>query len=284
MSVEQKINESIDVIMPVYNAEAFLAKAIDSILQQTYTDFKLIIVDDHSTDRSSEIIKSFNDSKILYRRHSENKGVVAAMNTGLSLVEAPYVCVMHADDISLPERLAEQKKWMDQHTDTAVLAGYLIFIDENDKETGVWNLDRVINTRGAIKRKMVKENCIAHPTVMMRTDVIKKYGYDPGQQLKGYAVEDYPLWLNLLADGYHIDKLQKPVLLYRTHSQSATTSFLRKKNPFLVNYFTKLTYIRERKKTKKLNSFDFRVMISLRVDFIKAQLKNLKAFIVKKHV
>jgi len=284
MSVEQKISASIDVIMPVYNAEAFLEKAIDSILKQTYTDLRLIIVDDHSTDQSSDIINSFKDSRILYRRHSENKGVVAAMNTGLSLIQAPYVCVMHADDISLSERLADQKKWMDEHTDTAVLAGYLIFINEKDEGSGVWNLDREINTRERIRNKNIKENCIAHPTVMMRTDIIKKYGYDPGQQLKGYAVEDYPLWLNLLSDGYHIDKLQKPVLLYRTHSESATNSFLRKKNPFLVNYFTKLTYIRERKKKKKLNSFDFRVIISLRLDYIKAQLKNLKAFFVKKHV
>lgn len=284
MSVEQKINSSIDVIMPVYNAEAFLHKAIESILNQTYREFRLIIVDDHSTDRSAEIIKSFSDSRILFHRHDENKGVVAAMNTGLALVTAPYVCVMHADDISLPERLADQRKWMDQHSETTVLAGYLIFINEKDDEIGVWNLDRQTHTRAGIRREMIKENCIAHPTVMMRTEIIKKYGYDPGQQLKGYAVEDYPLWLNLLADGYHIDKLQKPVLLYRTHPDSATSSFLRKKNPFLVNYFTKLTYIQERKKKKKLNSFDVRVMISLRLDYIKAQLKNLKAFFVKKHV
>jgi len=284
MPVEQKLNASIDVIMPVYNAEAFLDKAINSILKQTYTDFRLIIVDDCSTDRSQQIIRSFNDSRILYYGHKENKGVVASMNTGLSLTQAPYVCVMHADDISLPERLAVQKKWMDEHTDTAVVAGYLIFINEKDEETGVWNLDRETNTRQSIRRKMIKENCIAHPTVMMRTEIIKKYGYDPAQQLKGYAVEDYPLWLNLLADGHHIDKLQKPVLLYRTHLQSATSSFLRKRNPFLINYFTKLKYISERKKKKKLNSFDFLVMISLRLDYIKAQLKNLKAFFVKKHV
>jgi len=284
MSVEQKISAAIDVIMPVYNAEAFLKKAIESILKQTYSNFRLIIVDDYSTDGSVELIKTFSDPRILFHRHNENKGVVAAMNTALSSVQAPYVCVMHADDISLPERLADQKNWMDQHDDTTVLAGYLIFINEKDEEDGVWSLDRQANTRAEIRATMTKENCIAHPTVMMRSDVIKKYGYDPGQQLKGYAVEDYPLWLNLLADGYHIDKLQKPVLLYRTHPESATSSFLRKKNPFLINYFTKLTYIKERKKAKKLNSFDFRVMISLRFDYIKAQLKNLKAFFVKKHV
>lgn len=280
----EKINESIDIIMPVYNAEAFLKKAIESILKQTYTDFRLIIIDDDSTDSSADIIKSFNDRRILYSRHSQNKGVVAAMNTGLSLTEAPYVCVMHADDISLPDRLYEQKRWMDQHSDTAVLAGYLIFVNEKDEETGVWHLDRETTSRQSIRRIMIRENCIAHPTVMMRTDVIKKYGYDPGQQLKGYAVEDYPLWLNLLADGYHIDKLPRPVLLYRTHAESATSSFLRKRNPFLVNYFTKRTYIRDRKIKKKLNSFDFKVMISLRLDYIKAQLKNLKALVIKKHV
>ena len=173
---------------------------------------------------------------------------------------------------------------MDEHSDTAVLAGYLTFINEKDQPTGVWELDRRTSTRESIRRKMIKENCIAHPTVMMRTEIIKKYGYDPAQQLTGYAVEDYPLWLNLLADGYHIDKLPKPVLLYRTHSGSATSSFLRKKNPFLINYFTKLTYIKGRKKMKRVNSFDFLVMISLRLDYVNARLKNLKAFFVKKHV
>lgn len=272
---------AVSYILPVYNGGKFLRKAIQSVLGQTFPDLVLIIIDDCSTDNSSEIIQSFNDHRILYHKHERNKGVVAAMNTGLSLVQTPYVAVMHADDICLPDRTSLQKEWLDKHPDTAVIAGKIKFINSNDEETGVWPLDQEKVSRQAIKNAMIFENCIAHSSVMMRTAITKSYGYETAHQNYGFAVEDYPLWLNILSDGYWIDKLQNDVLLYRTHPASATGMYLRKNNPFWINYYTKKTYLEQRKKNARLTNYDRLINVTMYLDYIKAKLKEIKAKLIK---
>jgi glycosyltransferase involved in cell wall biosynthesis len=275
---------TVSIILPVYNGERYLGKAIQSVLDQTLTQLELIIVDDCSTDKTSDIIKAFDDNRIVYHRHSRNTGVVGAMNTGLGLVTAEYVAVMHADDICLPERLQLQKQWLDEHTDAAVIAGKIIFIDTEDQPIGLWDLDQQKINRLAIKRTMIIENCIAHSSIMMRTALARRYGYELAYQKNGYAVEDYPLWLNFLSDGYWIDKLSVPVTLYRTHPKSATSSYLRKSNPFLINYHTKKTFLQLRKEKEQMTAYDRWIWLSMQADLIKANLKELKAKIIKKHV
>lgn len=271
----------VSVIMPVYNGGAFLAAAIESLLNQTLSEFELIIIDDCSNDNSAEIIKSFTDSRIVYHRHQKNSGVVGAMNTGLTLAQAPYIAVMHADDLSYQNRLALQKACLDEHQETAVVAGYLDFIDEQGNRIGEWELDRRKTTRQQIRNHMPWENCIAHSSVMMRRDVVKQYGYDTSQQKKGYAVEDYPLWLTILSDGHVIDKIPESVLGYRKHAASATTLYLRTQNPFFINYYTKKTYLQQRR-AKGYTAFDYLVWSTMQLDYIKAHLKTAKRFILKK--
>ncbi len=112
----------ISVVMPVYNSEKFLKKAIDSILNQTYAQFELILVNDCSTDNSEKIIYSYSDPRIVYYKLEQNMGVVEASNFGLQHALALYTCIMHSDDIAAPARLAEQKKWLDDHKKTAAIA------------------------------------------------------------------------------------------------------------------------------------------------------------------
>jgi glycosyltransferase involved in cell wall biosynthesis len=270
--------------MPVYNGGDFLATAIKTVLEQSFTNFEFIIIDDCSADESQKVIRSFNDHRIRLHIHKENGGVVAAMNTGLMLASAPYVAVMHADDIAYPHRLQLQKDWMDKNQDTALVAGFIEFINREGHVTGKWELDRKKHSRKSIRSCMPRENCIAHSSVMMRSSIVKNYGYDTGQQKKGYAVEDYPLWLNLLADGHHIDKINQPVLGYRTHEQSATTQYLRTQNPYFINYYTKKTYLRQRKR-KGYTAFDYLVFTTMQLDFIKAHIKMVKRFVLNgKHV
>lgn len=274
---------SVSVIMPVFNAGKYLRKAIESILQQTFTDFELIIVNDHSTDSSDIIISSIKDERIIYLLHERNMGVVAAMNKGLELARGKYIAVMHADDIALPKRLEQQVSFLKNFPFVAVLAGKAIFIDNEDKETGfVWKLDEKTSSFERIKAAMRWQNCISHPTVMMRSETAKKYKYSSSEMHKGFAVEDYPLWLNILSDGYVIEKLREPVLLYRAHQTSATSRFLRRRNPFLTNYYSKKSYLRERKKKGPLNSFDKKVQMTMYLDYIKAQLKQIKKLFISR--
>jgi glycosyltransferase involved in cell wall biosynthesis len=274
---DMNTSPAVSVIMPVYNADRYVAKAVESILGQTFTDFELIIVNDCSTDNSDKIIRSFTDGRIIYFRLEQNAGVVAAMNKGLELSGGEFIAVMHADDISLPQRLQAQVSFLRQHKDVAVVASPSVFIDEDNNPTGAtWQLNDATDTFRKIKTAMIWENCISHPTVMIRTDVAKKYRYQSSKMHKGFAVEDYPLWLNILSDGYKIEKLKEPLLLYRVHTNSATTAFLRKRNPFLVNYHSKKSYLQNRKKKGRLTAFDRMVQITMYLDYLKAVGKNIK--------
>lgn len=267
---------SISVIMPVYNAGKYLREAIDSILGQTHADFEFIIVNDCSTDDSEAILLSYTDSRIVYIKHAVNQGVVAAMNTGIARVKAPLLCVMHADDISLPERLAWQKDWLDRHPGTAVVAGKTLPIDETGAPAKAWEMDEKIVSGKDIRRVMKWENCITHSTVMIRTAIMKQYGYDTSQQLPEYAVEDYPLWLTLLADGYAIEKIDRPVIKYRVHSQNTTHVHYRRINPYYLYFQTKKLYLKARREKGVYNAYDRSIFWTMAADRIRAILKDIK--------
>lgn len=266
----------VSVIMPVYNAASYLQKAIESILQQTFSDFELIIVNDCSTDNSEAIIKAYPDLRIKYIAQPTNQGVVAAMNRALHAVQAPYIAVMHADDISFIDRLTREYFYLEEHRETAVVAGFIENINESDAPVGKWEADRQNITASQIKAAMIAGNCIAHPSVMMRTELVKKYGYTSSPNHQGYAVEDYPLWLHLLAEGYVIEKIAEPLLYYRVHTHSATGTFLRSRNPFFVNYFSKKFFLQQRKDLGKWNAFDKKVRVSMYKDYVMGMLKEVK--------
>src|SRR5688500_8514963 len=105
----------VSVLMPVYNAEAYVSEAIQSILQQTYKNFEFLIINDGSTDNSEKLINTFSDSRIRYIRNSENIKLVATLNKGIDLSVGKYLVRMDADDISLPERLQKQVDFMETH-------------------------------------------------------------------------------------------------------------------------------------------------------------------------
>lgn len=109
----------VSVVMPVYNSERFVAEAVDSILQQTLTDFEFLIVDDGSTDGSLGIIQDYaeRDPRIRITQHSENRGVAAARNTGIARASGKYVAVMDSDDVSLPQRIEKQVTYLEAHSD-----------------------------------------------------------------------------------------------------------------------------------------------------------------------
>ena len=120
----------VSVIMPVFNGEKFLRTAIESILNQTYTDFELIIIDDGSTDNTPDIIESYKDQRIIFFRKS-NQGVASSLNTGIRLSKAEYIARMDADDVSEPDRLKYQVDYLDQHPECVLVDVSAILIDED---------------------------------------------------------------------------------------------------------------------------------------------------------
>lgn len=208
---------AISVLMSVYNGERYLAKAIDSILAQTFEDFEFIIINDGSTDGSSKILEEYTttDNRIVLIQQ-ENKGLVAALNTGIDIALAPLIARMDADDIALPNRLKIQKDYMDKTPDTVALGGAIELINENDKQFGHVKypskdqIDDYIYNRGSP---------LAHPAVMMRTEAVKALG---GYRMAYKHAEDYDLWLRMHKVGT-IDNLPQTILKYREHLQKVST-------------------------------------------------------------
>ena len=129
----------VSVILPAYNAEAYLKEAIDSILNQTFPDFQLIVINDCSTDGTEEIIRQYADPRLVPVKNEKNLGIAATLNRGLSLAQGDYIARMDADDISLPHRLERQVAYLDAHPDIAVLGTNVETFDENGPLCTGWS-------------------------------------------------------------------------------------------------------------------------------------------------
>ena len=191
----------ISVVMPVYNGEQFVAKAVESILNQTFKDFEFIIIDNKSTDNSVKIIKSFNDSRITLIQNEQNFGIATSLNKGIKHSRGQYIARMDADDISYPNRLDEQVSFLEKNPGVSVLGTYASLLNENGK---IW--ESIKPPTVPTLRDWLWGSKVIHASVMMKKqDVLHVGGYDP----KTYRVEDYDLWLRMIIKGYVICTLPK---------------------------------------------------------------------------
>ena len=200
----------ISVIMPVYNAGKFLQQAIDSILQQDFTDFEFLICNDCSSDCSGEIITRYAaiDNRIKLLHNERNSGITFTLNKLLSHAAAPLIARMDADDIALPNRLSLQFEFMRQHPEVAVAGGSLEIIDEENSTLGKRIYPQSFDN---IRKVLLCQNPLAHPSVVMRRDVIEKLG---GYQ-EQTGCEDYCLWLRAVENGFELANLPQILLQYR---------------------------------------------------------------------
>jgi glycosyltransferase involved in cell wall biosynthesis len=198
--------------MPVYNGARYLDGAIRGILDQTFRDFELILVDDGSYDDTPRIMQAHAaaDSRVIVS-NGDHAGVAVALNRGFALARAPLIARMDSDDESLPDRLERQVKAMRALPGVAVLGTGIEIIDESG---------RFMKTIGAstnaadIREKLLVANGIAHPTVMLRRDAVHAAG---GYRPIFTRCEDYDLWLRL-SESHDISNLHEPLLRYRGHA------------------------------------------------------------------
>ncbi len=202
----------ISVLMPVYNGEKYLNEAIDSILNQTYTDFEFIILNDGSTDRTEEIILSYDDPRIVYVKNKENLQIVKTLNKGIALAKGKYIARMDADDISLPERFKKQVGFMEEHPHIDICGSAIRFLDESYT---VWYPPQ---SHEAIKIELLFGSALAHPTIMATTEFFKKNPYN----IFYNKAEDYALWMETI-DNYQFYNFQEVLLFYRVHENQSST-------------------------------------------------------------
>jgi len=123
------VEPKVTVLMPVYNGERYLNEAVDSILGQTFTDFEFLIIDDASTDKTPEILRSYDDPRIRVVTNEENLGLSKSLNKGLALARGEFIARMDADDVSYPYRLQVQHEFMTQHPGAGVIGSWAEYID-----------------------------------------------------------------------------------------------------------------------------------------------------------
>jgi glycosyltransferase involved in cell wall biosynthesis len=209
----------VTILMPVYNAEANVAAATESILEQTYTDFEFLIIDDGSTDNSLAVITEYAKADRRIRVIScANRGLVTSLNEGLAESRGSYIARMDADDIAMPSRLREQVAFLDENDRCAVVGTSFILIDDHGNVGTAW---RSFIHDLTIKHALALEGCICHPTATYRKSAV----LDAGGYREAYvAAEDYDLWRRLARIG-ELHNLSEP-LLYKRESPAAVSARL----------------------------------------------------------
>ena len=210
----------ISVLMPVYNAERYVAEAVESILSQTFRDFEFLIIDDGSTDRSLEILRKYQkrDSRICLSSRA-NTGIVGALNEMLAIARGEFVARMDADDIAMPERFEVQFNAFEVRADMVALGTAVRFVDPGGRcllepaaKLGHTQIDDAILNG--------ETHALVHPSLMCRTSALREIG---GYDSSLAPAEDIDVYLRLAEVG-QIANISRVLLHYRLHEQSVSVT------------------------------------------------------------
>ena len=211
-------NPKISVIIPVYNASQYLSEAIASILNQSFTDFEVIAIDDGSTDHSFSILRQLakTDSRLKIYKNPQNLNIAHTLNRAIKLARGKYLARMDADDISLADRLEKQITYLKNHPDTVVLGGQCQTINTQGNTIGQKSFPI---TDREIREQLYNINPIQHPTIMINRKLIPTdfSWYNPNLP----PAEDYDLFFRLRKFG-RLHNLPDTLLKYRQYLGSST--------------------------------------------------------------
>ncbi|MFL9484389.1 glycosyltransferase family 2 protein [Chitinophagaceae bacterium LWZ2-11] len=206
---------SISVLMPAYNAGPYIAEAIDSVLNQTFPNFELVIINDGSTDNTEEVIRSFNDERIILI-NQKNTGVAEALNTGLKFAKGKYIARFDSDDVCLPQRLEKQLAYLENNPAYVITGSDAIYISEQGDY--LCNFSCPEHSDAAIKQKLYSICPFTHSAVMYRKEAVIHCG---GYSALAHNMEDYLLWVQLSKLGKFYN-YPTPLLKVRFNPASVT--------------------------------------------------------------
>lgn len=220
---------TVSVVMPVYKAGEYVKSAINSVLGQTNPNFEYIIVTDGSDEQTLTCIESYDDPRITVIRNDQNRGVAYAMNKALICSRGDFIMRVDADDISHPERLDYQLRFMKEHPEVDIVAGSLVIFNQDDEEKTQVFLNRSLLDEEVTREKLDEKashvktcsivTCpVYQPTVMIRKEklIADNLFYD----LSYEVAEDYEFWCRLLSVGAIFYFLDEELVLYRWHGNN----------------------------------------------------------------
>ena len=241
-----QISPLVSVVMSVYNGQTYLREAIDSILNQSFTDFEFIIINDGSSDKSLSIIQSYTDNRIVLIENNGNKGLIYSLNKGIEISKGKYIARMDADDISLSERFKRQVNFLESHVSIGVLGcDYTSFSKNNS------SLIKSVHDSAEIKSFLLFTATMCHPTLMLRKQILSDNHLFYSEAAK--HAEDYDLWCRLVlyTDFYN---LNENLFKYRDHANQVSHQNreiqLTNSNSIQENYLKNLGFSYDEKKLK----------------------------------
>jgi len=206
----------ISILMPVYNCENYLREAVDSVLAQTYTNFELLLINDGSTDRSKDIVLSYNDKRIRYIENETNLKLIATLNKGIDLVKGDYIARMDADDIIPKNRLEVQMNYMLKHPHVDLCSVWAYVVSEDGKKIGKL---KGVDSSALINCALFFTNPINHPGILCKSKVLKDNKYK-----EFLHAEDMELWIALRDKKYVMVNIPKYLYSYRWCENNVSNS------------------------------------------------------------
>ncbi len=215
----------ISIIMSVYNGETYLKEAIESVINQTFKDWELIIINDCSTDSTADILADFasKDERIKVHPNEVNLKLPTSLNKAISLSQGKYIARMDADDICLPDRFEKQYKFMEEHSDVALSSCRFMTVKNGVYMSGGAG-GRCDNK--AIRVLLLVGNPILHPGIIAKAQVMKKLNYDTSLT----CTEDLELWTRMAMGNHKIEILPECLMIYRLHDKQITSTTLERQH------------------------------------------------------
>ncbi len=204
----------VSVLMCVYNGEKFLPEALQSIFDQTYSDFELIIVDDASTDGSATLLDSYDDPRIVRISNPKNLGLPGARNRGIEAAKGEYIAILDQDDVAFPNRLELQISFLDEHQEVGVVGGQIEAIDENGDPISGYKADYPLS-HSRIAWNLLFSSYFNNSSTMFRRAVWE----DAGKYDESWYVDDFDLWIRMVWIT-RFANLAALINRYRSHSTS----------------------------------------------------------------
>lgn len=212
--MDDKKKTLVSIIISAYNAEKYIESCVNSVLNQTYSNIEIIVVDDCSTDNTGVILDSYSDKRLIVIHNEANCGLTVNLNKAILISHGEYIARLDSDDICCKDRIAKQLEFMYLHPEVDVLGSNAYLIDENDNIKGVTD-ETIGDVR--IKEKVVLLNPFIHPTVFFKADVLKKYMYNEAFR----SCQDFELWVRMQKN-IHFENMKEPLLYYRLNFEGVT--------------------------------------------------------------
>ncbi|MDH3974331.1 MAG: glycosyltransferase [Deltaproteobacteria bacterium] len=273
----KKIEVEISIIMSVYNGERWLSESIDSVLNQSYNNFELIVIDDGSTDKSVNILNHYmiKDKRIRVFHNKQNIGLTRSLNRGLELSQGKFIARIDCDDIWHPEKLSKQIEYLEEHPYISIVGTACNVIDENGHVSETQKI-RFVKEDKSIRQSIVKFNPFTHSSILFKKDVYKELG---GYNNSFEFAQDYEYWIRIL-QRYKGDNLAQALTFRRNSPSCITIKREKKQRWFAIKVKCKAIKLHRRPLVEIIHTLqDISVIVI--PNFILSELRKVKRAITR---